>query len=150
MYYVDNYKYKNKYELIDKMEIIDLDGFMMGSKNKIYKINGCNIRGIKVINKKLASSLVTEKVMKKYNRLINNLTELLVDDDPTGENCGLILDEIEKFRLEIKVKYRKFLKQKELEMMSKQLITLQKETNKKSMEIKTSIYKYQEENRRSK
>ena len=32
-------KYKNKNKLIDKSEIINLKGFMMASKNKIFKIN---------------------------------------------------------------------------------------------------------------
>jgi len=148
MYSVDSKK-KNKNKLIDKTEIIELDGFMMGSKNKIFKIDGNEVRDIKVVDTKLASSLVTKQVSKKYEKLINYLTELLIDDDDSGETYREALNQIEKFRQEIKNKYRKFLKQKELEMMSKKLVILQKEANKRLLEIQNS-YKYENENRRSK
>jgi predicted nucleotide-binding protein (sugar kinase/HSP70/actin superfamily) len=150
MYSVDNYKYKNKYKLIDETELIDLEGFMMGSKNKVFKINGESIRDIKVIDKNLAYSLVTKQVSKKYEKLISYLTELLIDDDDSGETYREALNQIEKFRQEIKNKYRKYLKQKELEAMSKKLVILQKEANKRLDEIKSNLYKYENENRRSK
>ena len=149
MYSVDNKK-KNKNKLVDKTELIELDGFMMGSKNKIYKINGNEVRDIKVMDTNLASSLVKQQVAKKYEKLISLLTELLVDDDDSGDTYREALNQIEKFRQEIKNKYRKFLKQKELEMMSKKLVVLQKEANKRLFEIQNSIYTYENENRRSK
>lgn len=148
MYSVDNKK-KNKNKLVDKTEIVELDGFMMGSKNKVYKIDGNNVRDIKVVDTKLASSLVNKQVSKKYEKLISYLTELLIDDDDSGDSLREALNQIEKFRQEVKNKYRKFLKQKELEMMSKKLVLLQKEANRRLLEIQES-YKYENENRRSK
>lgn len=150
MYSVDNKKFKNKNKLIDEAELIELEGFMMGSKNKVYKINGSDVRDIKVVDKNLASSLVNKQVSKKYEKLINYLTELLIDDDDSGDSYREALNQIEKFRLEIKNKYRKYLKQKELEMMSKKLQILQKEANNRLLEIQENYYKYREENRRSK
>ena len=149
MYSVDN-KTKNKNKLIDKTEIIELEGFMMGSRNKTFKIDGSEVRDIKVVDTKLASALVNKQVSKKYEKLINYLTELLVDDDDSGDSYREALNQIEKFRQEIKNKYRKFLKQKELEMMSKKLVILQKEATKKLYELRDNYYKYQNENRRSK
>lgn len=149
MYSVDNKK-KNKNKLVDKTELIELDGFMMGSKSKVYKINGNEVRDIKVMDTNLASSLVKQQVAKKYEKLIAYLTDLLVDDDDSGDTYREALNQIEKFRQEIKNKYRKFLKQKELEMMSKKLVVLQKEANKRLFEIQNSIYTYENENRRSK
>lgn len=149
MYSVDNKK-KNKNKLVDKTELMELEGFMMGSKNKIYKIDGNEVRDIKVVDTKLATALVNKQVSKKYEKLINYLTELLVDDDDSGDTYREALNQIEKFRQEIKNKYRKFLKQKELEMMSKKLIILQKEANKRLLDIQNNYYKYQNENRRSK
>lgn len=150
MYSVDNTKYKNKYKLIDEAELIELDGFMMGSKNKVFKINGEDIKDIKVVNTKLASSLVSKQVSKKYEKLINYLTELLVDDDDSGDSLREALNQIEKFRQEIKNKYRKYLKEKELEIMSKKLVLLQKEATNRLYEIQNNLYKYENENRRSK
>ena len=109
---------------------------MMASKNKIFKINNWQIKDIKVYDKKLANPLVNKKVNKKFTKLINYLTDLLVDDnDDSGESLQEVLNQIEKFRLEIKVKYREYLNQLELEKMSKQLITLQKEAKKRILEL---------------
>ena len=148
MYSIDN-KTKNKNKLIDKTELVESDGFMMGARNKVYKINGNSVRDIKVIDTNLAGSLVKHQVTKKYEKLIICLTELLVDDDDSGDSYREALNQIERFRQEIKNKYRKFLKQKELEVMSKKLVVLQKEANKRLLEIQLS-YKYENENRRSK
>lgn len=150
MYSVGDMNYKNNGKLIDKMELIELTGFMMTSRSKVFKINGSDIKEIKVVNKKLANPLVSKKVLKKYNKLIAYLTELLIDDDDSGETFREALNQIEKFRLEIKIKYRNFLKQKELEMMSKQLMALQKEAKLRLEEIRASYLEMQNENRRSK
>ena len=149
MYSVDS-KNKNKNKLVDKTELIELEGFMMGSKNKTFKIEGNEVRDIKVIDTKLASSLVSKQVSKKYEKLIYYLTELLVDDDDSGNTYREALNQLEKFRQEVKNKYRKYLKEKELEMMSKKLSILQKEITKRLFEIQNSVYKYENENRRSK
>ena len=149
MYSIDNKK-KNKNKLIDETELIELEGFMMGSKNKVYKIDGNDVKDIKVIDTKLAVALVNKQVSKKYEKLISYLTELLVDDDDSGDTYREALNQIEKFRQEIKNKYRKYLKQKELEAMSKKLVVLQKEANKRLFEIQNNLYNYENENRRSK
>ena len=82
--------------------------------------------------------------MKDINDIYNQ------DDDDSGDTYREALNQIEKFRQEIKNKYRKFLKQKELETMSKKLIILQKEANKRLFEIQDNYFKYENENRRSK
>ena len=128
MYTINN---KEKKILTPKEELINIDGFLMASKRKVFKINGAEIREIKVVNKKLANPLVYKKVLQKYNILINLLTDLLVGDDDSGDSYREALNQIEKFRLEIKNKYRRYLKKNELEKMSKQLMTLKKEANKK-------------------
>lgn len=150
MYSVSNKKYKNKGKILDKTELIDISGFMMSSKKKVFKINDTEVREIKVVNKKLANPLVSRKVNTKYKKLIVYLTDLLVDDDDTGDSFREALNQIEKFRLEIKNKYREFLKQKELEMMSKQLTALKKEANERLLEIQNSYEELMNENKRSK
>ena len=116
-----------------------INSFLMGSKNKVYKIKGNPVKNIQISSKKLATPLVTTKVLKKYKELITYITELFFDDDDdTGDSYREALNQIEKFRLEIKNKYRDFLLKKELEMMSKQLVLLQKEANKRLLELHDS------------
>ena len=141
---------KNKKKMLDKTELMDIDGFLMGSKNKVFKINKCDIREIKVVNKKLANPLVSKKVFKEYSKLITYLTEVLIDDnDDSGDSIREALNQVERFRVQIKNKYREYLTSKELEKMSKQLKLLQKELTNKFIMMQNNYINYQNDNKRS-
>ena len=107
-------------------------------KNKVFNIGDYKVSNIVIYSKILGEKVVSSKVMKKYDKLIKYLTELLVSDDDTGDAMREALNQIEKFRLERKIKYRKILKKKELELMSKQLVKLQKVANERLIEIHNS------------
>ena len=66
--------------------------------------------------------------------------DLLTSDDDTGDSLREALNRIEKFRQEIKNKYRHFLKQQELEAMAKHLKTFQQQANKRFIELQTELY----------
>ena len=129
---------KNKREKLKLKERMEIKGFLMPSKQNKFKINNSNVSNIVVVNKKLARPLVTKKVSKKYKKLILLLTELLITDDDTGEALREALNQIEKFRQEIKNKYRTYLSKKELEKMSKQLKLLQLEAKTRFIELQVT------------
>lgn len=131
MYIVDK---NNKFDLIETN--IFLDGYTLQSKNKSFSIGGIKILNINIINKKMAYPFVSKVVKKKYNKLIDLLTELMVSDDDTGGSIFEVLNMIEKFKQEVKNKYRKYLKRKELEEMAEKLIFFQKQAKKKEMELR--------------
>lgn len=114
--------------------------FPMGSAKKIYIIQKTKIKNIVVINSKLVHPLILKKVTKEYKKLISILMELLTSDDDTGESLQEALNRIEKFRQEIKNKYRHFLKKKELEEMGKQLKLFQKEAQIRFIELQNTFY----------
>ena len=125
---------KKKGKVKPKKSLKELSGFMMTSK-KGFTICEVLIKDLEIMNKNLANGVVSKQVLKKYNKLIPLLTELLISDDDSGDSFREALNHIEKFRLEIKNKYREFLKRKELEMMSKQLTLLKKEADRRMLEI---------------
>lgn len=125
---------KRKGKVKPKKSLTELKGFMMTSK-KGFMISDVLVRNLEIMNKRLANGVVSRQVMKKYNKLIPLLTDLLISDDESGEAFREALNHIEKFRLEVKVKYREFLKKQELEMMSKQLTLLKKEADRRMLEI---------------
>ena len=116
---------KKQRKLDGKINITD--GYMLISRNKKFLIGDSSITHIKVTEKKLIHNLVKKKVDKRFERLLKSLVMLLISDDDTGESVRLILDQVEKFRLEIKNKYKTYLKKKELDEMAKQLVHIQKE-----------------------
>ena len=150
MYFISSTKYVNKGKMIDKTEILELEGFIMPSKSKKFSIGNTTIHDLCLLNKSLIHHVVSKKVLSKYEKLIKNLTDLLVDDDDSGNSCREALNQIERFRLEIKNKYRKYLQRKELEYMANHLSILQKEATIRLLEIRNSYYEFQNSERRSK
>ncbi|MBP3799398.1 MAG: hypothetical protein ILA19_00310 [Bacilli bacterium] len=134
MYKVNNKKVK-KGKITTKINIINLDGYVMHTKNKYFIIEGEKITDIKVIDKGLINSVVSEIVEKKFKKLIQEITELFINEDDSEGSMNEVLNRIEKFRQEIKNKYRAYLKEKELKLMGNQLKRLQKEARKKKEEL---------------
>lgn len=125
-------------KIFKKVSFIDEEIYSYKMPNKHgFHIDGNNISNIIIYNKKLAHPIVIKVVNNKFQKLIDTITELLVNDD--GDDDGDVYREslnlIEKFRLLIKKKYRFFLKKKELENMSNKLKILQKESMQKLLSI---------------
>ena len=132
-------KYSNIGNLLDLDKLSNLVSFPMSFNKKVFIINGCKITDIEICNKKMAYPIASKKASKKYRDLIKILTDLLVDDDDSGESFREALNQIERFRIMIKNKYRNFLTKEEIETMSKQLIILQKEAKKRLMDIQENM-----------
>lgn len=140
MYKINNKKTKGK--ITNNIDFINIEGYTMHTKNKYFVIEGEKITDIKVINKALINSVISEIVEKKFNKLIKDITELFISEDDSDGAMDIVLDKIEKFRQEIKNKYRMYLKEKELKKMSNQLKLLQKEAKSR----KEELIRYQFEN----
>ena len=132
-------KYSSTGNLLDLDRLSNLVAFPMSSSKKVFRIKGSEITNIDICNKKMAHSLAYKKVEKKYKTLIKILTDLLTDDDDSGESFREALNQIERFRMMIKNKYRNFLTKQEIEIMSKQLVILQKEAKKRLMDIQENM-----------
>ena len=132
-------KFSSTGNLLDLDRLSNLVSFPMSSSKKVFKIKGSEITNIDICNKKLAHSIAFKKADKKYRSLIKLLTDLLVDDDDSGESFREALNQIERFRMMIKNKYRNFLTKEEIEAMSKQLVILQKEAKKRLMDIQENL-----------
>lgn len=132
-------KIKKKWKYGDFEQLVNLKGFVLPTKSDGFNICGVRIKNIEVIDNELGRPLVSEYVSKKYRKLLKQLTELLISDDDTEESFRLVLDRIEKFRQEIKNKYRRFLEKKELEIMAKQLSALQKQAKIEFAELQNNL-----------
>lgn len=145
MYLLRKDKLKGKRIIKDLESFLKLDGFIMNSRGKSFLIEGECISNIKVIDYEIASCLTEKQVNRKYQNLINKLTDLITSDDDSGECFREALNQIEKFRLEIKNKYRLYLKKKELAKMAKQLSLLQKEAKERYLILQRSYEEYSKE-----
>ena len=130
---------KKKWKFKDFESLCNLDGFLMPSSRNGFNICNQKITYINVVDIELAKPIVRKFVSTKYKKLIKTLTELLISDDDSGDTFRLALDKIEKFRMEVKNKYRRFLEQKELEIMAKQLSALQKQAKLEFAELQNNL-----------
>ena len=67
-------------------------------KNKVFNIGDYKVSNIVIYSKILWEKVVSSKVMKKYDKLIKYLTELLVSDDDTGDVMREALNQIVKIQ----------------------------------------------------
>lgn len=112
-----------------------LCGYKLPSRNKNFIIGDELVTNLIITNKKLAHPFVSRAAFKKYNRLLEELTELFVEEGDSSSGMNEILNKIERFREEIKRKYRKYLKRKELEEMAKSLKMLKKQASEQQLLI---------------
>lgn len=129
-------KQKKYGKVSQNFDFVNLDGFVMASKNKYFLIDGERVADIKVVDDNLISNIVTNQVRRKYKKLIQELTELFICDDENGEgSMNEVLNRTQKFRHEIQYKYKSYLKKQELTKMAKQLEVLDKEAKIKLQEV---------------
>ena len=133
MYKVKNNK--NKGKIVNDIDFINLDGFVMPSKKKYFMIDGEKITDIKIVRSELVGNLVSSTVSKKYKKLIKEITDLLVDDDESEGSMNEVLNRINKFKKEIKNKYQSYLEKEQLDKMNKELRILEKEAKGRMEEI---------------
>ena len=84
----------------------------------------------------MQKQVLTKKIYNKYKKLLKKVIFYVEQDDETGTAYEEALNEIEKFRLIVKNKYRKYMLEQELKEMSKNLSTLQKKAIRKIQYIK--------------
>ena len=139
MYTLSKKKRRKKF-YINGEKLINISHFDMKS-HKSFSIGGITVSNIRIYSFDLAHPLVSNSVRIRFKKLLDLLTELLISDDDSGDTFREALNQIEKFRLIIKNKYRDFLNNKELSEMSNKLKLLRKNAEEKLIEINNSLMK---------
>ncbi len=119
-------KTKDQKEIV-YMEYDKLTGYDITPKNKKTFADCIQVNKMILIQPSLIEKLVHKKVDRHFKRLLMLVTMLLETDDDTGTSLRECLNEVEKFRLEIKNKYREYLTKEELNLMAKKLMILNEE-----------------------
>ncbi|MDO4996065.1 MAG: hypothetical protein Q4E69_02690 [Bacilli bacterium] len=142
------YSNKKTHSSIDEIKLIDIDGFLMKSK-KGYKVKGEVINNIKVVNTKLANFPIEYELMKKYDKLCEKLVDLLADDDDSGDSYREALNQIERFKLELKNRYLAYVDKKMAQNMNTILKEMKLKAEGKLLEMQINYYKNEMENGKS-
>lgn len=128
------YSKKKTHSSTDEIRLIDIDGFLMKSK-KGLKVQNQIINNIKVVNTSLANIPIEYELIKKYEKITNNLVDLIADDDGSGDSCREALNQIERFKLEIKNRYKNYINNETMKNMAIVLKKLKQDAEKRLLEI---------------
>lgn len=123
-------KKKDQKEIV-YMEYDKLKGYTIAPKNPKPFQDCINVNQMIVIQPSFIEKLVHKKLNKRFKHLLSLITILFETDDETGTALKEALNEIEKFRIEVKNKYREYLSKEELKLMAKKLSFLQAEAKKR-------------------
>lgn len=103
-----------------------------------------------IYNLDIQRIFISNKVYKKYLKLLRLVDFYLTSDDDTGTAYHEALNEIEKFRQLVKNKYRSYLLEQTLKEMSLELKKKVMDAKKRLIVMEAKNYDYVNENRRSK
>lgn len=110
----------------------------------------CQDNKVSIYSLKIQKIFISNKVYKKYLKLLKLVNFYLNSDDDTGTAYHETLNEIEKFRQLVKNKYRAYLLDETLKEMSLELQKKVMAAKKRLIFVETKSYEYINENRRSK
>ena len=135
----------NSYLMVEKT--LEFDGILDLGKDLIIKSNDIKVS---IYNLDIQKIFITNKVYRKYLKLLKLVNFYLTSDDDTGTAYSEALNEMEKFRQLVKNKYRAYLLEETLKEMSLELTKKVKDAKRRLIYVETRTYDYTNENKHSK
>lgn len=138
-----------KNNIISKVLYFDydnIDGYNLTAKKNYNFFDNMNVSRVIIINPSFCETIAKKKMKHKFERLLT-MMQVVCEDDDTGEGLDIVLDEANKFKMELINKYRKYIEEEELELMFKKIEIVEKELNlrKKAIEYTNGYGQYEEE-----
>ena len=123
-----------------------IDGYNLTAKKNYSFFNDVDVSRVIIINPSFCNKIACKKMNHKFERLIT-MMQVVCEDDDTGEGLDIVLDEANKFKMELINKYRKYIEEEELELMYKKIEIIEKELQlrRKALEYTNGYGEYTEE-----
>ena len=90
------------------LDFTEINGFKIRPKNKV-KYDGIEVNKLTIVSPYLIDNVLKRKTKRKLNLYLQFLFTSLEDDDTTGDDLGLILEDTKRYKTIIINKYSKFL-----------------------------------------
>lgn len=92
-----------------------------------YKITA---KKLTLVDPDLREAYIKQKINKKIDRVIKFMIKILNDEDTSGEDAGIVLDEINKLKGIIINKYKEYMIESEYKSLLTKLILIEEEFKK--------------------
>ncbi len=90
------------------LDFTEISGFKIRPKNKV-KYDGVEVNKLTIVSPYFIDNVLKRKTKRKLNAYLQFLFNSLEEDDTTGDDLGLILEDTKKYKAIIISKYSKFL-----------------------------------------
>ena len=123
-----------------------IDGYNLKAKKNTSFFDDINVSRVIIINPSFSEKIARKKMDAKFEKLLT-MMNIVLEEDETGEGLDIVLDEANKFRMELINKYRKYIADRDLDLMMKKLEIVEKELSmrKKVIEYTNGYGEYDEE-----
>lgn len=141
-------KEKNSKE-IKYFDYDKLDGYNLKAKKDLHFMDAIDVNRIIIINPSFIEKIATKKINAKFDRLIN-MIQVVCDneeDDETGEGYRIALDEANKLKMELWNKYKKYISEEKLDLMTKKIEILEDELKLRLNVLMNSLYEQENLNK---
>ncbi len=107
----------------------DIDGYNLTTKSGVHFADGIDVSRLIITEPSFINKVASSKIKKKFDKLINMMQIVceVGDEDESGEGYRIALDEAEKLKMELWNKYKKFISDEKLELMTKKIEILEDE-----------------------
>lgn len=112
-------------DVITYMEYEKREGFSVKPKKNISFEDMINVSEMIIVNPSLIEKLILKKCNKSLIKIMNMLSIVSDDDDDTG--YAIVLDEISRLQSLLENKYKKYLEEKDYELMKKKILLIKQE-----------------------
>lgn len=115
-------------------------GYNLKARDDLHFKDAIDINSMVIINPSFMKKIATQKMKRKFEKLINLTSYVCENDDESGEGYFIALNEINKLKMELINKYKKYIEEEQIELMLKKVEILEDEIN-----LRINYFKYKEE-----
>ena len=128
----------DKYTLVKENDYVKLDNY---HTNISYEVDEKEIKSLHLSNVLIVNdNLIDQYMMKRINNRFKKILEYIAsiyedDDDDTTDSLMKALNQVEKFKMELINKDRKYIEKEHIELISKKVKIIEKELQDKMYEM---------------
>lgn len=113
-------------DVITYMEYEKREGFTVKPKKNISFEDMINVSEMIIVNPSLIEKLILKKCNKSLIKIMNMLS-IVSEDDDDDTGYAIVLDEISRLQSLLNNKYKKYLEEKDYELMEKKVLLIKQE-----------------------
>ena len=106
-----------------------IEGYNLTTKSNVHFADGIDISKLIITEPNFIDKVASSKIKSKFERFVNMVQVVCEagDEDDSGEGYRIALNEGEKLKMELWNKYKKFISNEKLELMTKKIEILEDE-----------------------